>query len=296
MSDTHLAIYSDAADPLIRVLENVGVLTLHVDELLAHVTRAEWPILLSTSYTPAIVRLLDHKTVFNRVFSFNNTEYGHRLDEWGYPHAWGHLALRPLYLHARSLIHDTGERGVSRCMLPLNTQWSAVSNHSEFAVPKFLYAFGTTEPDLTGFAHPIRKSIWSIHEWGEEVTLNGPEGVWHPFYVERPVGTPVMCSFLGPDVRLAFPRNSTDAPIEKFIELARVARILFCSEIGEILTFVEEDGTIRFYAFSPTMSSFVDLPDFEGRLSSFMRTEIEGVALDSWSPQADEKSCNLALA
>lgn len=296
MSDKYVAVYSDSTDPLIRVLEDIGVLALHVDELLAHITKAEWPILISTSYTPAIIQLFDRKTVFNRVFSFNNTEFGHRLEEWGYPYAWGHVALRSLYLHAKSLIHDTGERGVSKCMLPLNTQWWAMSDRGGFAVPKFLYAFGTTEPDLTGFADPIRKSIWSIHEWGGEASLSGPEGVWHPFYVERPAGTPVMCSFLGSDVRLAFPRGSIGVPIEKFVELARIARNIFCSEIGEILTFVEGNGTIRFYAFSPTMSSFVDQPDFEERLSSFMRTEIEGVALDSWSPQADEKSCNLALA
>jgi hypothetical protein len=157
----------------------------------------------------------------------------------------------------------------------LNSQWLFLGAQG-IDVPTYVYSFGGSAPDLSKIKDPMQKSIWSLHDWREETNF-GPDNVnWHPFYVERPTGVPVLCNYIRDDVNIVMLRDPTEKGVDDFRPMAKIVSQVFRSQMGEFLTYVESDGTIRFYAFTPTLHASVQQDDtLAARLGSFVNFEFD---------------------
>ena len=263
-----LVLFSASNDPIAAAAKNhSGFDVIHVDELESAISCADWPNILDIRFSAEILKRFEGVTLHNRLFSTDGTRVERKLFSWGYEIQWMHVALRTIYHRAKAIVHDPGVRGMSRSLLPLNTQWWLLQSNGVCEVPNYVYSFGTTEPDVRHLKNPMKKSIWSLHDWKEERHFGHSEGHWHPFYVERPTGTPVICNFVGGDVGFVFPKERRDVNLEHFHSLARSVSYSFQSLIGEFLTYVQDDGTVRFYAFSPLLTASATDSDFINRMA-----------------------------
>ncbi|MDF3982624.1 hypothetical protein P3W24_17540 [Luteibacter sp. PPL201] len=260
-----LILHAEPNDPLLDAMPDAE--HMPVDALLPYVHRAEWPSVVRAEFPDDVVRRFAGRRVINRGFSYNGTRLRETLGEWGCHEQWCHRLLQPLFDVAGEVAHDPGLKGVSRSRLPLNSQWFLLRRERpDIQVPTFVYAFGGTRVDLHDFKNPMQKSIWSLFDWKEETHLPVSEQHWHRFFVERPVGTPVLMHFVGDRVGFVFPRGPMSIDEAAFRELAGSVSTTFRSRIGEVLSYVEDDGTIRFHAFSPYLLSVARQPSFRDDL------------------------------
>jgi len=255
-----LICYSDHNDPLVRIArecERDGSFHLvHVDEILPYAQPVEWPEVLRIALPEKFAQRFDTTLTINRLFNFANTETSSKLLEWGVNERWLHIKVSKYLLRGRQLAHDLGQRGVSRCLLPLNTQWFLLNREdASFPTPMFSFAMGYEAPQLEIMAHPMQKSVWSFFDWKEEQTITPLETRRHRFFVDSPTGIPVIAFYFGSDVEYVFPKQSTTVDRNMYERLAHAARKIFRSEAGELLTYMEDDRTVRFYGFSPFLYS-----------------------------------------
>ncbi|HWL88440.1 MAG TPA: hypothetical protein VNO21_21705 [Polyangiaceae bacterium] len=263
-------LYSDVEDPLaLAIPSDTRVHKIHVDELASFFRKDErWAV--PTFSAPDRIRSRFHgRVVLNRIFNLQSTKLGALLQSWGFHELWVHFLLSELLAESARLVHDTGPRGVSRTLLPLNSQWLMV-NDLEYAIstPAYVYNFGGELVELDAIDNPIQKSVWSLFDWRQERHLPAGEAAWHRFFVQKPTGSPVLCYFfdidrLGEDGLAVVPlRDPVSIPMDKMLTLAKLLATKFASAIGEFLIYVGEDENIRFHAFSPYLKTASSHGDF----------------------------------
>jgi hypothetical protein len=271
-------LYSDNSDEFMKRVSanhanNSSVRLIKFEQLARCLSPAPWPAVVDDDYLPDLQEAFIGAHVINRVFNMDPDIVQSGLLRHGPHELWLHVAMQPLLNRAAKCAHDIGTRGISRSLLPLNTQWMHMSDRgrNEIRVPRFALGFGGEEPDTSNLKTPMQKSIWSYFDWKVEHHLPKAERSWHKFYVEQPRGVPVICHFLGTDTWLSFPR-SEHCDIDKDLLSKLVARAQECfrSAMGEILVYVEDDGGTRFYAFSPHLTAAVSSDDFDRRLSMWI--------------------------
>lgn len=255
-----LICYSDHNDPFVQLArqrsDDGSFHLIHVDELLPYAEPVDWPEVFRIALPEELAEKFDTTLTINRLFNLANTDTIEKLIDWGVNERWLHIRLSSYLLRGRHLAHDLGQRGVSRCLLPLNTQWFLLNREdASIATPKFSFAMGYEAPQLDVMAHPMQKSVWSFFDWKEEQTITPLETRRHRFFVDSPTGIPVIAFYFGADVEFVFPKENTSVDRNMYERLAHTARKIFRSEAGELLTYVESDGTIRFYGFSPFLYS-----------------------------------------
>jgi len=272
-----LIFYAEKNDPVVieakrSASELSQVDFLHVDELIPYLQNAEWPEMIRTTFPFKLKERFNGALVINRVFTLADTELFDVLNAWSKNERWFHIKVQPLLNLARQLTHDVGLRGVSKCLLPLNVQWYYIQREREdISLPNFSYAMSYESPKNQLMTAPMQKSVWSLFDWKAERNISVGEQRRHRFFVESPKGTPVICYFLGKDTRgLVFPRTNIDVDEGLFAKLADLASSLFESALGEILTYVEDDGSVRFYAFSPFMRSSTGSASFSEHIKTWL--------------------------
>ncbi|HVI56275.1 MAG TPA: hypothetical protein VM621_14625 [Luteibacter sp.] len=274
MNHRIVMLYSGQEDPLMtaaRQAANTTVDFVHIDDLLPFLDREEWPAWLSANFPDEIGRRFRDAVVINRIFSTTGTRTEDTLRGWGRDERWLHIRLDDLLRKAAWRAHDVGVRGVSHCLLPLNTQWFRVAQYDPtIATPAFSYAVGYEEPDLAGLADPMQKSVWSLFDWKEEHHILPAERMRHRFFVEAPKGLPLFGHFYGESVHTTFPRDRADFSSDQVNRIAKACRIQFQSDVGEFLSYVEGDGTLRFHAFSPYMLSAATDTSFHDHVSAWL--------------------------
>lgn len=256
MTCSCIVIHEDPDDGVANALAGVpGVRLLHLDELASDWVIEEASPVDVSAMTLQTFGITGSTYVINRVFSFDHSRTGRRLADCGLHPNWGHLALRETFRGVRLLAHGIGGRGVSRCLLPLNVQWKLISEISIILrCPEFAFGFGHRLPDMTALKNAMQKSVWSYFNWGGTADVAPGEAQWHPFFVERPPGVPVVCSYHGSAVHLAFPRGPVFIDDGLVCNLVAACRAVFDSTLGEFLLYQSEGEPPIFCAFSPYMS------------------------------------------
>ncbi|GLQ89167.1 hypothetical protein [Dyella flagellata] len=266
-----VVLYSQCNDPLVAAIKASGKkwLFLHVDELLDGLSIKPWPVLLDLTVPSAWKEQIVDASVVNRLFSFEGTTCMARLSEARINERWLHARLDTLLATASVLSHDTGVRGVSRSLLPLNAQWFHMrTGQSAVSTPRFSYATGFEEPDNGELDDPMQKSVWSLFDWKSERHLPSTEARRHRFFVDRPTGTPLVCFFAGEQAPAwFFPKQEAEFDDEALTISARTAQRVFLSDIGEMLLYVNADGSLVFHAFSPYLQSAIRSPEFSEYLN-----------------------------
>jgi hypothetical protein len=274
MSHRIVMLYSSHEDPLVAAARHVGRATVdfvHVDDLLPYLGREEWPDWLSATFPDEIVQRFRDAIVVNRVFSTTGTRTEETLRSWSRDERWLHIRLDGLLRKAAWRAHDVGVRGVSHCLLPLNTQWFRAAQYDPtIAIPVFSYAVGYEEPDLAGLVDPMQKSVWSLFDWKEEHHILPAERMRHRFFVEAPRGSPLFGHFYGDSVHTTFPRDEAAFSSDQVNRVAKACRVQFQSDVGEFLLYVEDDGTLRFHAFSPYMLSAATDTSFRDHVNAWL--------------------------
>jgi hypothetical protein len=266
-----IILFSRSDDPVVQYLRahGEGIRIFHVDELTPYLNLVEWPGIFEQHYPAEMLEAFTGAHVINRVFSLGGTRLKALFDSWLYHEQWAHLALAPLLDRATELSHDTGIKGASRSLLPLSTQWFLLERAvASVKTPVFAYAFGGAEPDIKEIVSPLQKSVWSLFDWRDEGHISEQERQWHRFVVDRPTGVPVICYFVNSaleeaeDIDFILPRGETEIDRGRFADLAQAVARIFRSELGEFLTYVEEDGALRFHAFSPGLETAAQRGEF----------------------------------
>lgn len=266
-----IVIYADPTDPVALAAHHGGVQTLHIDELAEFSSAQPWPEVLRIEMPVAIEQCVRGARIVNRLFSLDDTAMGAMLQQSGVDLRWLHIRLKPLLDLGISLAHDTGTRGVSRTLMPLNVQWFEMKRTlPDVVTPEFVYSFGYEAPDLSGLDVPMQKSVWSLFDWKEERHLSDEERARHQFHVSAPRGVPVISWFLGKqDAGMVFPRGPADIDQDMLGQINAAARKAFCSDLGEILLYAD-GSTLRFQAYSPFLKSAVNETDLSARLSAWL--------------------------
>ncbi|MEG0194751.1 MAG: hypothetical protein RR698_16455 [Stenotrophomonas sp.] len=257
MTNAVLVLHSEAQDAVAAALRDVkGVTVTHLDELTRLWTVGEAAPIVA----PRLGRdpMLRADYVINRVFDVSRCEIGMKLRECGLHENWAHAALGSALAGTATLAHGIGTRGVSKSLLPLNVQWALLSDVvPDIRVPSFAFGFGYRMPDISHLKDPVQKSVWSYFKWDGTSDVEEGEEQWHPFFVERPDGVPVVCSYHGDATDLEFPRGAVSIDASVIVSLVAACRETFDSRMGEVLLYVQ--GTrITFCAFSPYLATLVD--------------------------------------
>lgn len=253
-----ILLYTSDRDPVASAMRTVeGVRAIHVDDLLEHLAPAEWPVVLDARFPLPLRAEFESAYVVNRVFTLEGTRTEEALRRWAVDERWLHIRMMDLLAGAAGLSHDIGIRGVSRCLLPLNTQWFRVRKASAgIATPSFAYGVGyEAPPDYGDLKDPMQKSVWSIFDWRQEQHMSESERQRNRFYVERPTGIPVVVHFYGDTYFWHFPKERSDVDPTCIQTIAQTCRKVFHSDCGEVLLYQDEGGELRFYSFSPFMMS-----------------------------------------
>nr|WP_313270524.1 hypothetical protein [Stenotrophomonas geniculata] len=257
MKNSIVVLHSDDQDAVAVALRDVrDVTVIHLDQL-----TSLWTIREATPIVAAPLArkpMLHAGYVINRVFDISRCDIGMKLRKCGLHENWAHAALGSLLVGAATLAHGIGTRGVSKSLLPLNVQWMLISGLvSDIRVPPFAFGFGHRMPDTSHLKDPVQKSVWSYFKWDGTSDVEEGEEQWHPFFVERPEGVPVVCSYHGDAVDLEFPRGAVSIGAGVITSLVAACRETFDSRIGEILFYVQ-GTTITFCAFSPYLATLGD--------------------------------------
>ena len=287
MSQPLVLLYSSPEDPvatcgLVRSSKDSDVKAIHIDELLPFFSARPWPEILRVEAIPELRQVFAGARIVNRIFNLSHTQTLQYLNEHSIDERWLHIRLRKILGIGGSLSYDTGVRGVSRSLLPLNAQWFEIRRIlPNLAIPEFTYAFGYEQADLTALNDPIQKSVWSLFDWKEERHLSIDEARRHQFFVERPKGVPLISYFLGKDFSAVhFPREAMTIDAARIDEINHAARSAFKSECGELLLYAEGQE-LRFYAFSPYLSSIAATPSFERDLEEWLHSNHESSPTES---------------
>ncbi|HEL2977718.1 TPA: hypothetical protein UMB92_000535 [Stenotrophomonas maltophilia] len=257
MKSTVVVLHSEKQDAVATALRDVkGVAVMHLDQLTCLWTiREAAPIV-----APRPVRepMLHAGYVINRIFDISRCDIGAKVREYGLHENWIHAALGSVLAGTTTLAHGVGRRGVNKSLLPLNVQWALISDLvPDIRVPSFAFGFGHRMPDTSHLKNPIQKSVWSYFKWDGTPDVEEGEEQWHPFFVERPEGVPVVCSYHGDALDLEFPRGEVLIDVGVAASLVAACRETFDSRIGEILLYAH--GTeITFCAFSPYLATLGD--------------------------------------
>jgi len=251
-------LYSLKNDPLVSSLRNtLNAKLIHIDELADWLKAMQWPIIAEVDFPSYISNLFENNIVVNRIFTLEDTKINDHIKELEIDERWIHIRLMKLLASARRLTHDTGVRGVSRSLLPLNTQWFQIRQaNTDIRLPKFVYGMGLEIPsDFNELSAPIQKSIWSIFDWREERHISDLERNRNLFFVERPIGIPIIIHYYGEKHFCYFPKEFTTLDTNVVDRIVTICSRVFKSEFGEILLYKEEDNLLRFYSFSPYLYS-----------------------------------------
>ncbi|WP_045728409.1 hypothetical protein [Xanthomonas sp. GPE 39] len=268
-----VVLYSDRNDPI--ALKAMGeasseIACIHVDQLIPLFARQDWPKVLDMTTTADIEAVFSGAKIINRAFTLSGTELSSCLSAWGVDERWFHIRLQGLLKLGMSVSYDTGVRGVSRSLLPLNAQWFEMKRSlPDLLTPAFEYGFAYEHPDISALASPLQKSVWSLFDWKVERHLSPDEAKRHQFFVEAPNGVPFIAYFVGDTLEVFWPRERVDVDLGQVKELVNAARRVFCAETGEVLLYAE-DQSLRFYAFSPHMLSVAEEPAFQAMLGNWL--------------------------
>jgi hypothetical protein len=257
-SSTIILLYTSEKDPVASAMRAIeGIRVMHVDDLLEHLAPTEWPVVLGAKFPQSLCAEFESARVVNRIFTLEGTRTEETLRRWGVDERWLHIRMMDLLGRAAALSHDIGIRGVSRCLLPLNTQWFRVRKAApDILTPSFAYGVGyEAPPDYDELTDPMQKSVWSIFDWREEQHMSESERQRNRFYVERPTGAPVVVHFYGDTHFWHFPRERFDVDPVRVQAIASTCREVFHSDCGEALLYRDNEGELRFYSFSPFMMS-----------------------------------------
>lgn len=273
-------IYSETEDPVVSYLTSTNsTVVLHVDEIAPLLRSADdvWSYYADEgAIQSAFGHLFEGKFVVNRIFAIAETEFLRRLQQLGFSDRWAFIILKSLISRSAWSAHDTGVRGVSKSLQPLHLQWLRVEQAMGGVVstPKFSYAFADLPPKLSEMINPFQKSIWSFADWQEERHLPASEANYSRFFVERPVGVPVICYFFGSRTQLIFPKGGANVDLEILGCCVKKLRDIFRSEMGEALFYWEADEKLRFYSFSPYLYTAADDERFESEIISYFKENI----------------------
>lgn len=270
-----IVLYTDHADPVARRAARSGADLLHLDDLLPRVRAGSWPAVLDFEPSAEMRERFIGARVVNRVFSLANTRMDGFLRDNGIDARWLHIRLQSLLDSAASVCHDTGVRGVSRTLMPLNVQWFELKRVlADIQTPDFVYSIGYEAPDLRGLVDPLQKSVWSLFDWKQERNLLPEEKRRHQFFVSRPQGVPLVAYFCGESAHgVHFPRGETvPFDLERVRAINQAARRAFRSETGELLLFAE-GGQLRFHAFSPYLLSVAEEPAMVDMLDKWLAAD-----------------------
>lgn len=276
----YVLIDASSADPVARVLrDRTDVTALDVSTLGQWIHQGGLGQPLIAAFPDDVAAMVQGRTVINRNFSYDRTAIADVLAATGLNVLWADSLIAELLNQGAFCTHDTSIRGVSRSLLPLNSQWFLIKRMQVegVSVPRFEYGFGRVQPPVDDFERPLQKSVWSLFDWTQETKLTAADAEWHKFYIDRPTGTPVVLTFVGELVTFVFPRAHVelDARVrDRYALLASAAREAFKSVMGEALTYLQEDGTIVFCAFSPLMAT-------SGRYDWFESFLLQGLGLES---------------
>lgn len=257
-----IVIHSDPEDVVAAVLGDVrGVSVIHLDEL----TR-NWRVQEAGIIEPVLEKSIPSMCssyIINRVFDLSCTEIGKRLRTFRLHENWAYTALGSVLSRAHALAHGIGPRGASRSLLPLNVQWKLISERiPEIRTPQFAFGFGHRMPDMSHLDKFVQKSVWSYFRWNGDSDVVEGEQQWHPFFVEQPQGTPIICSYHGEAFTLSFPKGRPKADLGVFPALVYACRELFDNRMAEILVY-QEDESLTFCACSPYMAGVGELRERE---------------------------------
>jgi hypothetical protein len=279
-------LYSEDDDPLVRearpaARRHKNIYFISFAALSRYFEECPWPKFISATYPSEITELFKGGFIVNRVFGISSQSLSALSVK---ADALAHFAIEPLIKSGIGAAHDLGPPGVSRTQLPLTSQWEIMSNYKNngIPVPKFLYVLPGEAPDLNQFHCPMQKSVWSIFDWKEERHLSEVEKFHYRFFVEKPIGFPIVCHFLG-DVAVwfSFPTgrdpNGRDPKINAhaFEPFVKQATVGFKSSIGEFLTFLEPNGVIRFYAFSPILEVASETTEFSSMVKLWINSLVQ---------------------
>lgn len=270
-----IVLYTDHADPVACRAAQAGAELLHLDDLLPMVRAGSWPAVLDFEPSVEMREQFIGARVVNRVFSLANTRMDEFLRGSGIDARWLHIRLQSLLESAASVCHDTGVRGVSRTLMPLNVQWFELKRVlADIQTPDFVYSIGYEAPDLRGLVDPLQKSVWSLFDWKQERNLLPEEKRRHQFFVSRPQGVPLVSYFCGESAHgIFFPRgDAVPIDLQRVHAINQAARRAFRSETGELLLFAE-GGQLRFHAFSPYLLSVADEPAMVEMLGSWLAAD-----------------------
>lgn len=273
MNAKTVVLYSDRNDPIaLKALGEASeeVACIHVDQLIPLLARQDWPKMLDMATIADIEAVFAGAKIINRAFTLSGTELSSCLSAWGVDERWFHIRLQDLLKLGRSVSYDTGVRGVSRSLLPLNAQGFEMKRASpDLLTPAFEYGFGYEHPDISALASPLQKSVWSLFDWKVERHLSPDEAKRHQFFVEAPNGVPLIAYFAGDAFEVLWPRERVDVDLRQVKEVVDAAGRVFCAEAGEVLLYAEE-RSLRFYAFSPHLLSVAEEPEFQAMLSNWL--------------------------
>ncbi|WP_435014237.1 hypothetical protein [Xanthomonas arboricola] len=271
-----VVLYSDRQDPIaLQALRSTqsNVACVHVDQLIPLLARQDWPEILRMATTADIEKIFAGSKIINRAFALAGTELSSCLAAWGVDERWFHIRLQGLLGLGSAVSYDTGVRGVSRSLLPLNAQWFEMKRSlPDLPTPHFEYGFGYEHPDISAMTGPLQKSVWSLFDWKIERHLSPDEARRHQFFVEAPVGVPLIAYFVGSAVEVLWPRERVEVDLSRVNEVAEVARRVFRAEAGEVLLYAEDQG-LRFYAFSPHLLSVAEEPAFRAMLVAWLASD-----------------------
>ncbi|WP_407473194.1 hypothetical protein ABFT91_13935 [Xanthomonas campestris pv. raphani] len=249
---------------------NPEIACIHVDQLIPLLSRRDWPKVLDIATTADIEAMFAGAKIINRAFTLSGTELSSCLSAWGVDERWFHVRLQDLLKLGSRVSYDTGVRGVSRSLLPLNAQWFEMKRFlPDLSTPAFEYGFGYEHPDISALACPLQKSVWSLFDWKVERHLSPDEAKRHQFFVEAPKGVPLIACFAGDALEVFWPRERVDVDLGQVNEVVDAAKRVFCAEAGEVLLYAE-DRSLRFYAFSPHLLSVAEEPAFQSMLSNWL--------------------------
>ncbi|WP_045760623.1 hypothetical protein [Xanthomonas albilineans] len=273
MNARTVVLYSDRNDPVaLKALDKASaeIACIYVDQLIPLLARQDWPKVLDMTTTADIEAVFSGAKIINRAFTLSDTELSSCLSAWGVDERWFHIRLQDLLKLGRSVSYDTGVRGVSRSLLPLNAQWFEMRRSlPDLLTPAFEYGFGYEHPDISALASPLQKSVWSLFDWKVERQLSPDEAKRHQFFVEAPRGVPLIAYFAGDALEVLWPRERVGVDLGQVREVVGAARRVFCAEAGEVLLYAE-DQALRFYAFSPHLLSVAEEPTFQVMLSNWL--------------------------
>lgn len=163
-------------------------------------------------------------------------------------------------------------------LVPLPTQWHLIQQAGlGVSVPDYLYGYGPTPVDASGFTRPVFKSPFDLYHWRPDEAE--PGDIWDQFVVESPQGAAVLVYFLGQRYCVAALRDGEKAiardQASTLIALSQRVAQTFSAEIGEVLWYVSGDEIV-FAAFSHFLNGAPRTDQFPARARDYLSEYFTG--------------------